>query len=145
MTFDIIFAVDFTKTKLFSRIIINMNCKAGEIKVAEHCRVAQSTTKGQKSQRDGIKDALERIVVPTLPPAKTKTDAISRAILVNINEMPDIVAACVQAMRARSHVENSKDVDLWYAKATSNINGRDYSKNAYIKRAVLRILLSFER
>ncbi len=120
--------------------------------VVEHCRLVKSSRSAsiasRKAEVDGIKEALEKISMPApLPAAKTKSEAATRTILVSMSEMPDIVAACVIGMTSYMTTREAKtreDIDTVYANASSNINGEDYSKNAFVKRAVLRILLSFK-
>ena len=121
-------------------------CKPGEALVTEHCRKTSSaatTSEDGKRRADDverIKAALEKVVIPTTLTAKNRQDVGTVALINRMNRMPENVAECVESM-LRYPRSARADVDDWYGKASSNIQGTDFSKNPYMKQAVLKILL----
>ena len=126
---------------------MSLKCQAGEVKVAEHCRLAKQSADSasharKRAEIKGIKEALKSIQVPAMLPlesAKTVSKVTEITLMNSLNEMPDLVAACVQEMLKKNTAKSNDDMNARYAKATSHIKG---SANQYIKRAVFSILLS---
>jgi hypothetical protein len=127
-----------------------MICAPGETKVAEHCRKSSSSGGPSSSLArtaelsKKIKESLRSTRVPDALPAegaKTRSDAAMLALLNRMNDMPECVAECVQSMlRVKSEAVRA-NVDEWYAKSTTDVKGVDFSRNPFMKRAVLKILL----